>query len=1000
MKQWCLSLFFTLACGSSLFSVGVDFPLGKQDIGTVTFMQYGHNQLWLVANTKLYVHNGYDLKAVEDSFLLNKAIESIYVTDSGLYIGFLSDGIGFYHPRKRRAYAIFTPKQGYPVLPDLRIGYFFLENDTSLWVQTHHQGLTIIHKKKPVYYNYPTSKFAPSQDRGAAIVDRVVPHQSLAQHYWVATLGGLFLIDLEKGNYVDFIDLKAVKNNGELPNNNRENSLRNILIVDNTAWLGTWSGGLIELDLLTKTIKKYDIPRPKRSNRAINIRQMWQVSPQKLRVSSSAEGVWDFDITTHKFTRAILPDTWPAGKMPHSTLVCALGTFYGGENILHLEAKKDWPWKTVFNANLFLKLNEGQAPAALLKEGVAQNLNSQARTLFSGNLPGSYFGWHDLEHGNWAFVEREAVKLWYNNKWLDLGLYWRETSPFKGEIISSYYNRETQTLNLGTAGVGVRKYQLNSATWTELASPQLKRFWIKAFATLGQGMCIANEQQLHFYHNNQPQKIIDLKKINSLPKGAIISKIWWLKANELWVLFNRAGLVKINLQSQQVKLWIKPRAQVEENFYDVAFSANGIYIGTKKGLLWQSNRGEKRLFGSSYGLKEISQISLSNNTLWLNHNGELLKWQNPQPQTLPTYLPKPHLNDFNIMGQNAALDTVLTLPHYKNWLEWAVVPSSFVNPGEGTVQLRLEGFTKQWRGIDGQNYSISNLSHGDYKLLGRTLSAEGEIGPAEVIMKVSILPAWYQSWWFFVGLILTVSTLLYSIYRFRMLQLREKQAIENRYLDELRGLEMRMLRVQMNPHFIFNALNSVRYYILKQDRKTASEYLTRFAKLLRFILNISKQEQVSLAQELEGIEHYVKFEQLRFDQGFNFELELNFKQNAASIAIQPMLIQPFLENAIWHGLMPLAEKGTLILNISTAKQHLVITVEDNGVGRAAADLNQRKAKKSHGLSITKDRLEALAKNTGEAAHFKIIDKMVENKPTGTRVEIVVPFKNIKLVKDQ
>lgn len=165
-----------------------------------------------------------------------------------------------------------------------------------------------------------------------------------------------------------------------------------------------------------------------------------------------------------------------------------------------------------------------------------------------------------------------------------------------------------------------------------------------------------------------------------------------------------------------------------------------------------------------------------------------------------------------MLGEAYSQTTELKLEHWQNWLEWEAIPASFINPGQGRVELRLEGFTEKWRPIEAsQRYSISNLNPGTCRLLARSISAEGLIGPEQMLMKVQIMPAWYQTWWFLVSTILVLGGLLYAFHRFRVAQIEAKQAIENKYLDELRSLEMRMLRVQINPHFIFNALNSVRY---------------------------------------------------------------------------------------------------------------------------------------------------------------------------------------------
>lgn len=216
---------------------------------------------------------------------------------------------------------------------------------------------------------------------------------------------------------------------------------------------------------------------------------------------------------------------------------------------------------------------------------------------------------------------------------------------------------------------------------------------------------------------------------------------------------------------------------------------------------------------------------------------------------------------------------------------------------------------------------------------------------------------------------------------------KEKFLLQN----QLSEMKLEALRSQMNPHFIFNALNSINRYIIRSDKETASEYLIKFSKLMRLILENSKSTFIPLANELEALRLYVEMELLRFDNKFDFNINIADNVLQDKTQIPPMVLQPFIENAIWHGLMNKKEKGTITVNVeSLSSDKLFVVIEDNGVGRQKA--NELKnitthTGKSFGMQITKERLATI---TGSDKNFRIIDLYDKhNKPSGTRIEIEI-----------
>ncbi|WP_317898132.1 LamG-like jellyroll fold domain-containing protein [Aurantibacillus circumpalustris] len=220
----------------------------------------------------------------------------------------------------------------------------------------------------------------------------------------------------------------------------------------------------------------------------------------------------------------------------------------------------------------------------------------------------------------------------------------------------------------------------------------------------------------------------------------------------------------------------------------------------------------------------------------------------------------------------------------------------------------------------------------------------------------------------------------------------EMQNEKNKINAHMNELETRAIRTQMNPHFIFNSLNTLQRFILEEDALNANSYLVKFSKLLRKLLESSISESISLKEEMEILNSYLELEKLRFDKSFEVIIESTIS-DPKNVQIPFMLIQPFVENAIWHGLLPKQDNRVLKITLSDIDgKTLLCRIDDNGVGRKYS-FKQKDPfkKKSMAIEFIKQRLDILEKATGINCSFKITDK--ENstgESEGTLVEIVIP----------
>lgn len=327
------------------------------------------------------------------------------------------------------------------------------------------------------------------------------------------------------------------------------------------------------------------------------------------------------------------------------------------------------------------------------------------------------------------------------------------------------------------------------------------------------------------------------------------------------------------------------------------------------------------------------------------------------------------------------LDNPLQLSYLQSPL--SVVCSSINN---GHTQFRLDGYEDGWH--TGERATYTNLREGNYTFKARTIDQIGNVSEEQTMM-VKVLPPWWRTWWFRLLASLTLAGLLYAFFR-KIIAGIEK---ENNYKIRLAKSELTAIRSQMNPHFIFNCMTAIDGLIAKNEREKASEYLGKFSKLLRQVLQQSSRQFISLGEDLDTLNLYLQLEQLRIKDGFSFNIAIPDALRH-EIEVPPLLLQPMVENAIIHGLRP-KQNAPKHLTVSCKKENGTITfrVEDTGIGRkASAELNSTRndEHKSVGNKLTMDRLKMLEDVSGYKTHFETQDLYDdEGNATGTATTLTI-----------
>jgi len=329
------------------------------------------------------------------------------------------------------------------------------------------------------------------------------------------------------------------------------------------------------------------------------------------------------------------------------------------------------------------------------------------------------------------------------------------------------------------------------------------------------------------------------------------------------------------------------------------------------------------------------------------------------------------------------------LKHTQNSLFFRFSMLDYTNPRKDAFKYKIVGIDNDWKNLsaDYPIVTISKMLPGTYHLLIEGSNSSGIWTTKTTDIKIVMDEAWYNLLIFKILFVLIISFFVFLIIRNRVKRIRFRHQAEKQLLE----LERQTLRLQMNPHFIFNTLNSIQNYILKNDVDKSIGYLSKFSKLMRMMLAFSKEQAISLEDEIFMLSAYLDLENLRHQHGFDFSINVDGNVDPEFVTIPPMLIQPFVENAVIHGLLPLTErKGFLEINISMDNDFVLATIKDNGVGRKHASSQREHGHKPSGMLITQKRLELINKTPENQSNIKVIDLVDENgSPLGTQFEIKI-----------
>ncbi len=461
----------------------------------------------------------------------------------------------------------------------------------------------------------------------------------------------------------------------------------------------------------------------------------------------------------------------------------------------------------------------------------------------------------------------------------------------------------------------------------------------------------------------------------------------------------------------------------------IATQTNGI-------LLYHKDKVEEYIPKSSLFQGNIKQLKLYKNLLYLLYSNALEVFT-PNKKRIQSFLTSDgwngyNLTDFEIKGDTTFITTdkgliavTLTNAAYNDAPPVLRILNSKVNQlpidfnqtyelkaGQNLIEIDFaildfkglqttKGYYSindgDWIKANGNKIILTSLAPGDYKIKIKAVNARGVSSTVPLEINFTILTPWFWSWWFMTLSVLAILTSIVLFYKIRLGNAEKANQLLNEKIVLEKALHQSTLtsiKSQMNPHFIFNALNTIQSYIYTNDKRAASDYLVDFSELTRLILDMSNKESVVLSDEIKANSLYLRLEKMRFEDDFEYEIITNDIDTDA-IRIPSMLIQPYVENAVKHGLLHKKSDKKLKLIFAEKLGILLVDIIDNGIGiEAARQINNQRQKthQSFALQANKKRFEILNTGLSQPIGEEIISLFDERgNAAGTLVKLKIPF---------
>lgn len=1011
--RYCLAACFLLCCQllaarqQELFFEHYTSLNGLSQNSGYSITQDRSGFIWMGTQEGLNRFDGYEFigyrKPFAGSNSSSNQVDALLTGTSGRLWAGTPDGLFLFNMQSGQFETFSRYFHQPPAAPDsVSILKLFEDHHQNTWILTRYNGLFIADSNGRLQQHFT------EEDRSNQLTD--ITSDGI-QQVWVCDINHLYSYNATARTFRR-ISIPAAKAEGM--------KFRSICWFNHELWIGTAEHGILIYNPITGFTRPFYPPFHDGTLHAVTC--MLADKQQQLWIGTRNEGLYRYNPNSSQLTRCRYQDDQPGSLRKDFVLslfedrqgIIWIGLSGGGfakydlyNSIFHT-IRKNYRNNSQLNDNMLFSLfssGNGQLFIGAQNGGLVKwNTNDQSFTSYKDLSPAGVT--HNTVYG---IAPGNNDQLWLAT-WGGLCRLDLNASPDKAfkaystgpdaekTYLYSIFRPVVGNTLLVSGTNGLYQFDTDKEVWTNwidkdsflLTSKPAVRCFLEDnkqliwMGTEGLGLLQLNRSSNRITPIHIPN--LNTRNIRSLHQD---------NAGQLWVGSDN-GLVQFDpVNKRVIRIWRTTDGLPNNVVYGIlSDQQQRLWLSTNNGLSCFDVRRQRFFnYDISYGLQGTE---FNTNCCYRDPQGmmyfggiEGLTWFHPGSVPGEKFNPPPVITGFHVMNNPLQSDSSLQYRQHiklqpnQNFFSIDFSSLNFSHTNRTAYAYKLSGIDEDWVFCGNRrSAAYTKLPPGNYTFQVKAANSQGNWNSDITTLQITILPEFWQTKWFLATLIFLAVALTWWLIRRRIKQIRH----EARLQQKISTTEMMALRAQMNPHFIFNCINSIDALIQSNDKYNATVYLNKFARLIRNILDSSNQPAIPLSKDLDTLKLYIELEQLRNENKFTVSFRVPDEILQDDLKVPPLIIQPYVENAILHGLRNRpGNDGRLIISISRNNDYLLYLIEDNGVGRSAAKTGIRKENVSYGMAMTRDRVKLFNKESD--ASVQITDLEQNDQPAGTRIEV-------------
>lgn len=885
----------------------------------------------------------------------------------------------------------------------------------SLWIACSKKQLICVDKNN--FKQRPGFKLRslPGSEVDSGTIFTIQPAQHDPSKLWLITNQSILLASGSTGEYRTF-RFSVKKENGQLTDLEKPTSI--VEESDSTALVSFFKGGLIKWNFKNNTYRyfQYPLSTPGVTNIAIN--KIAARADNEYFISTSNSGLYVFNSLNNTFSKNnvknnSLPDPFsePTRELfkdkNGGIWISMIGgiaywhpAYQGVQSFFDNTAARNTVASSVqyYDHNIVITRRDPKVPLAIFdaqsKKWIPAPAGSLKDYYVRRILPYNGGNIYNTMNGQWAIYNKLTMQLQpfqLPTPFLDVqkninGMDENEQYIVCSAIGGLYiFNKANKTLQFYTGSE--KPDSLHTKNTVQVKIDGQQQVWLASvFGLSVYSFQTKKFRELSFRTNKEWQ---GLRVISDLQLGS---------NGLIYVATQDDGIYVFDTRTKKLETHYNKEYLLNENF------VNSIVLDSSQNYLWastlsgvnvidlrhqRSKRWDKH--NSGLGLSDgfFGMTVLNNNEVYCS-DSVLYHFKMGSFDKINI---KPFISGYIADKKYFNGDDLIHIDKDINYIELFISTGFPADPAHAKIQYRLDK-NGAWNDADNGKIIIPSLKNGETEIQLKSLLQGVLDGSGENIITIKRGLYFYQTAWFKALALLLLAGAVYFIFKTRIQQVRKQEQEKSLLHNKINELEIASLRSQMNPHFIFNTLSSLRYLVLMGENKKASSFILKLSRLLRGILAHSGEATIALTDELGALQLYLEIEALRFDNDFSYSIHTDEEIDVFDIKIPPMLLQPFVENAIKHGLVNsgLEDKWVTIEVKKGLENEVKFIITDNGIGRENAQrLHANSKHHSFGTHITNQRVELFNKTSGASISCKIFDYSSDKNNPGTVVEMLYRY---------